>query len=134
MSVDLPEPDTPVMTAGAPHEGHCDVLPPRQVARRQRARRLPELRLGAREDDLAAALARAGAQLDDVISRLDEAAVVLDDDHGVAGLGQLSAEVGQPHGVARVQADRRLVEHVERADELGAELVGQVDPLGLATR
>ena len=35
-------------------------------------------------------------------------------------------------GVARVQPDRRLVQHVERAHELRAELVGQVDPLRLA--
>ena len=38
----------------------------------------------------------------------------------------------QPIHVARVQADRRLVEHVERVDELRAERVRQSDALRLA--
>ena len=38
----------------------------------------------------------------------------------------------QAVGVARVQADRRLVQHVERVHQPGAERVGERDPLGLA--
>ena len=75
-----------------------------------------------------------GPELDHVIGGLDEAAVVLDDDDRVAGLRQLAAEIGEPRRVARVQADGRLVEHVERADQLGAELVGEIDALRLAAR
>ena len=120
--------------AGAARERQRNGLAARQVARRERVSRPPELRLRPGEHDLAAALARARPQLDHVVSALDEAAVVLDDDDGVAGLGELAAEVGQPHRVARVQADRGLVEDVERADQLGAELVGEVDPLRLAAR
>ena len=69
-----------------------------------------------------------------MIGGLDERAVVLDDDDGVAGGGELAAEVREPRRVARVQADRRLVQDVQRADELRAELVGQVDTLRLAAR
>jgi hypothetical protein len=36
--------------------------------------------------------------------------------------------------VALVQPDRRLVEHVEHADQAGADLAGQADALRLATR
>ena len=93
-----------------------------------------ELFLRPVEHDVAAALAGSGAQLDHVVGRLDERAVVLDDHHRVAGIGQLAAEIGQTRGVARVQADRRLVEHVERAHELRAELVGEVDALRLPAR
>ncbi len=117
-----------------PDDGHRDRLPAGEVACGQRARRLDEFALRTVEDDLAATLARAWSQLDDVIGRLDEAAVVLDDDDGVPGLGELVAEIGEAGRVARVQADRWLVEDVERAHELGAELVGQVDPLSLAAR
>ncbi len=52
----------------------------------------------------------------------------------VALVAQPVEEPDQPVGVARVEPDRGLVEHVERADELGAELVGEVDPLSLAAR
>ena len=38
----------------------------------------------------------------------------------------------QPGVVARVQADRRLVEHVEHAGQAAADLAGQADPLALA--
>ena len=39
----------------------------------------------------------------------------------------------EPAVVALVQADRRLVEHVQRADQPGADLAGQADALRLAT-
>ena len=107
---------------------------PDEVAGGERVRGLQELGLRPAEHDLAAALARPRPQLDDVIRRVDELAVVLDDHDGVAGLGELPAEVGEPRGVARMEADGRLVQHVERADELRAQLVGQVDPLRLAAR
>ena len=40
--------------------------------------------------------------------------------------------VEQPGVVARVEADRRLVEHVEHARQAAADLAGQADPLALA--
>ncbi len=120
--------------AFAARERQWDALPSRQVRGRERARVLGEFRLRAREDDGAAPLARAGPHLDDVVRRLDERAVVLDDDDGIARVRQLAAELGQPLGVAGVEPDRGLVEHVQRADELGAELVREVDPLRLAAR
>ena len=67
--------------------------------------------------DAAALLARAEAEIDDVVGDLDHVGVVLDDEHRVALVAELAEDVDQPQVVARVQADRRLVEHVERADE-----------------
>src|SRR5262249_46141618 len=103
---------------GPPAQRRRDRLAPGQVAGGQRARRLAEVVLRAAEHDLAAALAGARAELGDVIGRLDEGAISLADDEGVAGGGKLAAEIGKTRGVTRMQADRRLVEHVERADEL----------------
>ena len=40
--------------------------------------------------------------------------------------------VEQPLVVARVQADRRLVENVEHADQAAADLAGQADALRFA--
>ena len=88
----------------------------------------------AREHDAPALLAGAEAEIDDVIGDLDHVGVVLDDEHRVALVAQLPQDVDQPQVVARVQADRRLVEHVQRADERRAERRRQVDALRLAAR
>ncbi len=105
---------------------------PGQVAGGERASVADELVPRPGEDHLAAALARARTELHAVVGRFDEAPVVLHDDHGVAGVRQLPAQLGQAADVPGVEPDRRLVEDVERADELGAELGGEPDPLGLA--
>ena len=77
-------------------------------------------------------VARAGAELEHEVGLADGGEVVLDDDDGVAGVAEAAEQRQQPVGVARVQADRRLVEHVERVHQPGAERVGERDPLGLA--
>ena len=84
---------------------------------------------GAGGDDLAAAHAGAGAEIDDVVGRPHRVFVVLDDDDRVAQVAQLRERVEQPVVVARVQADRRLVENVEHADQAAADLAGQADAL-----
>ncbi len=59
---------------------------------------------------------------------------MLHHDHGVAELAQAPQRVEQPRIVALVQADRRLVEHIEHAGEAGADLRRQPDALALAAR
>ena len=83
-------------------------------------------------DDLATVLAGAGTDVDDPVALADRLLVVLDDDHRVAEVAQPGERVDQPAVVALVQADRRLVEHVQRADETGADLRRQPDALRLA--
>ena len=83
-------------------------------------------------DDLAAVLAGAGADVDDPVGDPDGVLVVLDDDQGVAEVLEPDQGLDQPVVVALVQADRRLVEDVEDADQAGADLGGQPDPLRLA--
>ena len=83
-------------------------------------------------DDVAAVLAGAGADVDDVVGDPDGLLVVLDDEHGVAEVAQADQRLDQAVVVALVQADRRLVEHVEHADEAAADLRRQADALGLA--
>ena len=60
--------------------------------------------------------------------------VVLDDEHRVADVAQPLERVDQPRVVALVEADRRLVEDVEDADELRADLRREPQPLRLAAR
>ncbi len=74
------------------------------------------------------------ADVDDIVGRHDGVLVMLDDDDGVAEVAQVLQRVEQAGIVALVQADRRLVEHVEHAGEAGADLRGEPDALALAAR
>ena len=83
-------------------------------------------------DDLAAVLAGARADVDDPVGLADGVLVVLDDEHRVAEVAQADERVDEAVVVALVQPDRRLVEHVQHADEARADLGGQPDALRLA--
>ena len=85
-----------------------------------------------RVDDLAAVLAGAGPDVDHPVGDLDRLLVVLDDEHGVAEVAEAHERVDEAAVVALVEPDRRLVEHVQHADQAGADLAGQADALGLA--
>ena len=95
---------------------------------------LQQLRRLALEDHVAAELARARTEIDHVVRGADRFLVVLDDDDGVAEIAQTRERGQQLAVVALMQADRRLVEHVEDAGEIRADLRGQPDTLALATR
>ena len=112
--------------------GHLDLALARQVLPGDRRLRLEEVLDRARDDDLAAVLARAGTDVDDVIGDPDRLLVVLDDDHRVAQVAQPHEGLDQALVVALVQADRRLVEDVQHADQPAADLRGEADALRLA--
>ena len=80
----------------------------------------------------AAEFACAGTEVEQVVGGADDVGVVLDDEDGVAEIAQLFHDADELGGVARVQADGGLVEHVERADETRAERGGELDALRLA--
>ncbi len=87
----------------------------------------------ARDDDLAAVLTRPGTDVDDVVGDTDRLLVVLDHDDRVAELAQPDERVDQTLVVALVQADRRLVEHVQHTDEAAPDLRREADALRLAS-
>ena len=89
---------------------------------------------GALGDHVAAVLARARPHVDEVVGCAHHLLVVLDDEDGVAESLQPLERPDQLVVVALVQADRRLVEDVEDADELRADLRRQPQPLRLAAR
>ena len=59
---------------------------------------------------------------------------MLDDQQRVAQIAQALQISNQAVGVARVQADRRLIEHVERAHQMRSERRGELDALRFAAR
>ena len=85
-------------------------------------------------DDLAAVHAGAGADIDNIIGRPDRILVMLDHDHRIAEAAQAPERIEEPRIVALMQADRRLVQHVEDAGEARADLRGEADALALAAR
>ena len=78
--------------------------------------------------------AGAGADIDDMIGREDRVLVMFDDDDGIAEIAQPPQRLEQARIVALVQADRRLVEHIEHAGQARADLRGEPDALALAAR
>ena len=67
-------------------------------------------------------------------ARAIAAEIVLHHDDGVAGVPQPLQQSEQPVDVSRVQADRGFIEHVERVHQVGAQRVGERDPLRFAAR
>ncbi len=158
--VDLPEPETPVTTTrqpdreldvdvvqvvllGAPHDepaprlpapgGHGHEALAGQVLTGQRSLVAQQFLDGPRHHDLAAVLTRPGADVDHVVGGADGLFVVLDDDDGVAQVAQADQGVDQLAVVPLVQADGRLVEHIQHSHQAAADLGGQADALRLAS-
>src|SRR5688572_7283743 len=87
------------------------------------------------EDDAAAAAAALGPQVDDPVRLGDHIEVVLDHQHRVAGVDQAVQHADQLLDIGHVQADRRLVEHIERLQGIGlGKLIDQLDALRFASR
>ena len=116
----------------APPRGHGNRNLPGEIAPGQRIGigfNLGEYALG---QQLAAELTRAGTQVEQMIGGAQNIGIVLDHQDGVAQVAQFFEDADQPRGVARVQADGGLVEHIERAHQPRAQRSGQLDALRLA--
>ena len=75
-----------------------------------------------------------GPEVDQVVGGADRLFIVLDDDHRVAEVAQPHQRREEPRVVALVQADARLVEDVQHADQARADLRREPDALRLAAR
>jgi len=80
--------------------------------------------------DVAAVHAGTGADVHNVVGGANRVLVVLHHDQGVAQIPQLGEGVEEAIVVALVQADARLIQHVEDTGEAGTDLGGQPDALG----
>ena len=82
-------------------------------------------------DDVTTARTGFGAHLDDPIGLGQHLGVVIHQYHRVTVLDQIVHDAGQAHDVGRVQADGRLVQHVEHAGGAVADRAGQLHALAL---
>ncbi len=84
---------------------------------------------GPGRQNLAAKLARAGTEVEQVVCRAQDVGIVLDDQDGVAQVAQLVEDADETGGVARMQADGGLVQHIERAHQPRAQRGRELDAL-----
>ena len=81
---------------------------------------------------LSAQPSRARAQIDHIIGALNGIGIVLHHQHRVAQIAQMRQRIQQPVVVARMQADGRLIEHIQHAAQLRSDLRRQPDALRFA--
>ncbi len=112
--------------------GHGDTLAAAQVGPGQAGRVGRHLLRRALRHQLAAMLARPRPQIEQPIGGAHRVLIMLHHQHGVAQVAHSLQGVDEPGVVALVQADARLVEHVEDAHELTADLRRQSNALRLA--
>ena len=84
------------------------------------------------ENQFAAVFARAGAEIEHVIGGQDRVRIVLHHQQRVAQIAQALQNFNQAVRVARMQADGRLIQHVQRAHQMRAQRRGQLDALRFA--
>ena len=90
--------------------------------------------VGARKEQPPAEFARSRPEIEDAICGRDRFGIMFDDEHGVAKIAQRLENINQPLRIARVQADGRLVEHVQGAHQVRPERRSKLDPLRLSAR
>ncbi len=124
----------PLAVAFATARRHRHLELAAQVLRGERVRALEHLVQRALSHHHATVHAGAGAEVDQPVGAADGLLVVLDHQHRVAEIAHAFERRQQARVVALMQTDRRLVEHVEHALELAADLGGEPDALALAAR
>ena len=113
---------------GALQHGGCAA----EITAGKRRRRGHDLLRRAFGDDEASQASRARSKIENKIGVADGFFVVLDDENRVAQVAEFFQSLDEAIVVALVQADGRLVEHVENAAQARADLRGKTDALALA--
>ena len=110
-----------------PQEFSCRLVPdvwhrnaqfPAEVAPRQRFMFRQHRLIRTSEEQLPAEFPRSRSKIDDAIRRSNRVLVVFDDEHGVPQVAQRFQDINQPLRVTRMKTDRRLIQHVQRTDQM----------------
>ena len=121
---------------GAPRRRHRGALVARQVRAgpASAVRTVGKTVERAAVEQFAAVLAGARADVHQPVRPAHRLVVVLDHQDGIASIPECREHVEQPVLLDRVQADRRLVEDVQDAAQVGADLGGEPEALRLSAR
>jgi len=122
----------PAPIRGAPVFRSGDASPTGQVLAGETGARRQQLLRRSLKDDFAAAFARPRTEFDNLVRAPQHGRLVFRDDDRVAAVLQAGNRIREPVDVARVQAHRRLVQHVQHVDQIGAQRRGHGDTLRLA--
>ena len=114
--------------------GNRDPLFAAQILSRHRLGAGHDLFRRSGADDTSAVDAGPGADVDDMVRGRHGLFIVFDHDQRVSEVAQAVQRLQQLGIVPLVQADARLVQDVQHAHQLRADLRGQADPLALAAR
>ena len=102
-----------------------------QKRRDAAALRLFDLVHRASGNHITAACSGNGAHLDQIVGFCQHARIVIDNDHGVAVIYQIAHHAYQAVDIGRMQADRRLVQHIQHARRSVAHHAGELHALAL---
>src|SRR3990172_8512977 len=116
-----------------PGLGHRYGKLPGQIATGERAGVVAQLDRRAGRYDLSTLNARTGTEIDQIVGRFDGLPVVLHHNHAVADVPEVAKCPDEFRVVAGMKTDGRLVQDVDHTGELGADLAGQPNALGLPT-
>ena len=116
----------------AASRGYRDRERTREIAAGERVRIALHLLHGACGQQLTAVFAGARAEIHQIVGRPQHVGIMLNHQDRVAEIAQVLENADQLRGIACMQANRRLVKNVERADKLRAKRSGELDALRLA--
>ena len=85
-------------------------------------------------DHVTAARSGNGAHLDQIVGFRQHTCIVVDNNHGVAVIHQIAHHAHQAVDIGRMQADRRLVQHIKHARRSVAHHAGKLHTLALTRR
>ena len=121
----------PLAVDGPTDGGKFDALLTGKIGAGKRFGVLQQVCVATAVHHLAAMLPGGGPDIDNPVGVGDGVLVMLDNDQRVAQIPEPREGFNQTPVIALMQPDRRLIEHIEHADETGADLGGQPDALRL---
>ena len=105
-----------------------------EITAGERVRHLDDLAVSASADDFSAVFSGARAEVENAVGGAHDVGIVLDHENRVSQVAQVVQDLDEPVRIAAVQADGRLVEHVQRADQTRSERSRQLNALRFAAR
>ena len=114
--------------------GDRDLQAAAQILCRQTLCRFDDLGRMPFDDHFTATNTRTRPEIDQVIALAHRVFIVLDHDDGIPDIAKVLKRADQAIVIARMEANRWLVQNVKNSNQSGTDLTGQANPLGLATR
>jgi len=97
-------------------------------------RHLENFVVSARPNDRPAAFSRPRPQVENAVGRAHDIRIVLDHKNRISQIAQIMQNFNKPVRIAAVQANRRLIEHIQRPDQTRPQRSRELNPLRLAAR